>query len=223
MGRIVDSLLLSGFSASSVSVEEASLDGRHLVISCILVDGNKKIAAHALIDSGATGFAFVDEDFVRHHNLPLTRLETPREIEVIDGRPIESGSVTHMAEARCNISTHSETLPMFVTRLGHYPIVLGILWLKYHDADISWSKYTVSFNSDRCLHTCLDAAATIKGINIDRMGKTNISMIAGSAFSFLRLGLGLGLADFLTVHVRNQPSSETTERTYLRRPQELST
>src|SRR5690606_29776455 len=115
MGRIIDSLLLSGFSASSVSVEEAFLDGRHLVISCILVDGNEKIAAHALIDSGATGFAFVDENFVRHHNLPLTRLETPREIEVIDGRPIECGSVTHIAQLRCNISTHSEILPMFVT------------------------------------------------------------------------------------------------------------
>lgn len=102
------------------------MDGRHLVISCILVDGNKKIPTHMLIDCGATGVTFVDEDFVRHHNLPLHRLETPREIEVIDGRPIESGSVTHLSRVRCNISTHSEILPMFVTRLGHYPIVLGI-------------------------------------------------------------------------------------------------
>ena len=185
MGRIVDSLLLSGFSVCSANVEEASLDGRHLVISCILVDGNKKIATHALVDSVATGFAFVDEDFVRHHNLPLTRLETPREIEVIDGRPIESGSVTHLTGVRCNISSHSELLPMFVTRLGHYPIVLGIPWLKHHDADISWSPNSVSFNSDVCLHTCLDQATTIKGISIDRMGRTNISLITASALSTL--------------------------------------
>src|SRR5690606_20600261 len=83
MVRIVDSLLLSGISVSSVNVEEASLDGRHLAICCILVDGNEKIATHALIDSGATGFTFVDEYFVRHHNLRLTCLETPRKLEVI--------------------------------------------------------------------------------------------------------------------------------------------
>ena len=113
------------------------MDGRHLVISCILVVDNKKISTHMLIDSGATGLAFVDEDFARHHSLPLHRLEEPREIEVIDGRPIESGSVTHKARIRCNIQTHSEVLDMFVTKLGQYPIVFGIPWLKHNDVDIS--------------------------------------------------------------------------------------
>jgi hypothetical protein len=36
-------------------------------------------------------------------------------------------------EVRLDIQGHHEKLPMFVTKLGCYPIVLGILWLKQHD------------------------------------------------------------------------------------------
>src|SRR5690606_531404 len=104
------------------------------------------------------------EDFVRHHSLPLHRLETPCEIEVIEDRPIESRSVTHLARVRCNILAYSEMLPMLVTRLGHYPIVLGIPWLKKHNVDITWSKISIVFNSDHCLQHCLDKATSIKSI-----------------------------------------------------------
>jgi len=109
------------------------MEGKHLVILCNLSFGDKTIASHALIDCRATGVAFVDEDFARHHQLPLTPLKYPRALEVIDGRPISSGDITHTANATLSIHEHQEKIPMFVTKLGHYPIVFGIPWMELHD------------------------------------------------------------------------------------------
>jgi len=102
------------------------MDGKHLVILCDLSFSDKTVATHALIDCGATGVSFVDENFACHHQLPLTALKYPWAIEVIDGRPISSGDITYTAYVTLSICEHQEQLPMFVTKLGHYQIVLGI-------------------------------------------------------------------------------------------------
>ena len=160
------------------------MEGNHLVISCNLIDGINRIRTHALVDCGATGYAFIDESFTRHHNLPLFPLKTPRSLEVIDGRPIESGDITHMTRLRLDIDQHTEEIPMFVTKLGHYPIVLGIPWLKWHDVAIRFATNTVTFDSDFCLHHCVEAATTTKGISIPipEHQPHRIAMIAASMF-----------------------------------------
>ena len=113
---------VSRVSLSAV-IEERELEGSHLVVACKI---NDSISSHALIDCGATGYAFVDKDFATTHSLPLYPLKQPRTIEVIDGRTISSGNVTHMTRIGLNINGHSEQkLPAFITSLGRYPIVLG--------------------------------------------------------------------------------------------------
>ena len=42
----------------------------------------------------------------------------------------------------------------FVTKLGHYPLVLGIPWLRYHNPSIDWAEDTIDFVSQRCTTTC---------------------------------------------------------------------
>jgi hypothetical protein len=121
---------ISRLSISKVEVLEGSMEGKHLVITCTLTINNQEIPTHALIDCGATGIAFMDQDFARHHQIPLHELKEKKPIEVIDGRPIESGDITHIAKVAMMIQEHNEQLPIFVTKLGHYPIVLGIPWLK---------------------------------------------------------------------------------------------
>jgi hypothetical protein len=130
------------------------MEGKHLVVLCNLSFGNQTIATHALIDCGATGVAFVDEDFTRHHQIPLTALKNPRSLEVIDGRPISSGDITHVANVNLSVLKHQESLPMFVTKLGHYPIVLGIPWLELHDVAIRFSSRTLTFGSQYCIEHC---------------------------------------------------------------------
>jgi predicted aspartyl protease len=102
------------------------MDGKHLVITCFLSHSDQEIQTYALIDCGATSYVFVDEDFARHYQLPLHPLKNPRTLKVINGRQISSGDITHIAEVQLSIQEHQEKLPMFVTKLGHYPIVLGI-------------------------------------------------------------------------------------------------
>jgi len=130
------------------------MEGRHLVVLCKLLFGNKTIATHPLIDCAAAGMAFFDEDFARHHQLPLTPLQYPRSLEVIDGRPIFSGDITHLANTHLSILEHHETLPMFVTKLGHYPVVLSILWLELHDVAIRFSSCTLILGSQYCALQC---------------------------------------------------------------------
>ena len=51
------------------------------------------VKTKALLDSGASA-CFIDKDFVEKHNLPLVTKKSPIHVEVIDGRPLASGSVT---------------------------------------------------------------------------------------------------------------------------------
>jgi len=58
-------------SVSKVEVLKQSMEGKHLVITCILTTNNEQIPTHALIDCAATGIAFIDQDCVRNHQMSL--------------------------------------------------------------------------------------------------------------------------------------------------------
>jgi len=137
------------------------MEGKHLVVLYKISFGNRTVATHALIDCGATGIAFIDKDFARHHQLPLTPLQYPRSLEVIDDRPISSGDITHVANTHLAILEHQETLPMFVTKLGHYPVVLGIPWLELHDVAIRFSSRFLTFGSQYCTLHCNQAPTVV--------------------------------------------------------------
>ena len=50
---------------------------------------------------------------------------------------------------------------MFVIKLSHYLIILGIPWLRSHDSHIHWKVNTLTFNSSHCLSHCLTASRSI--------------------------------------------------------------
>ena len=89
----------------------------------------------------------MDREFVRQHNLPQFTLREPRRIEVIDGCPIDSGDITHTVKVKLDTNGYQEQLTAFITKLGHYPIVLGIPWLRHHNHRIDWEKNTIDFVS----------------------------------------------------------------------------
>jgi hypothetical protein len=134
-----------------VNVLEESMEGKHLVITCSLTIRDYVIHTHALIDCGATGIAFMDQDFAHHHEVPLKELKEKRQVEVIDGQAIESGDITHLAEVGMKIQDHKERIPMFVTKLAHCPIVVGIPWLRFHDVAVRFASNTVMFGSQYCV------------------------------------------------------------------------
>ena len=94
-------LKLSGFTISAA--EESQLDGNHIV-------GKYSLRKHdfinetALCNTGTTGYAFIDENFARQHNLPKSELRTTTLVDVIDRRPITSRDVTYMVKVFAKIS-----------------------------------------------------------------------------------------------------------------------
>jgi len=79
---------------------------------------------HALIDCGATGISFMDQDFARHHQIPLQELKGEKTSGSYQRKTIESGDITHIAKVGMRIQEHNDQLPMFHYEVGHYPIVL---------------------------------------------------------------------------------------------------
>jgi hypothetical protein len=147
-----------------VEVLEGSMEGKHLAITCSFTVNNQAIPMDALIDGGATGIASMDQDFARHHQIPLQELKEKKQVEVIDGRPSESGDITYIAKVGMKIQKHMEQLPMFITKLGHYPIVLGIPWPRLHDVAVHFASNTVMFGSQYCITHCHDTSVTVQGV-----------------------------------------------------------
>jgi predicted aspartyl protease len=78
-------LSISSTAVRDATIEEGSMDGKHLIVTCNLSFNYKKLPTHTLIDCGATGYALVDQAFAMHHKLPLRPLTTPWVLKVING------------------------------------------------------------------------------------------------------------------------------------------
>ena len=68
----------------------------------------------------------MDEAFARRHQFPLIHQKKPRDLEVIDGRPVVFGQIMHIVRAMLQIRNHVEEAFFFFNKLGHYSLVLGI-------------------------------------------------------------------------------------------------
>jgi hypothetical protein len=149
-------LSISSTAIGDTAIEEGSMDGKHLIMMCDLSFNHKKIPTHALIDCRVIGYSFIDQTFTMYHKLPLCPLTTPWVLKVIDGQKISLGDITHLIEVCIDVQGHCEKLPMFITKLGCYPIMLGIPWLKQHDVVIRFASNLVTFGSQHCLAHCID-------------------------------------------------------------------
>ncbi len=163
---------------SSIKISAISLSSTigfepedHLVVqvSLSLPDG-RVIPTHAMIDTGAAA-TFIDEIFASSNKIPLTKKKIPRRLEVVDGRPISSGDITHdTIPLLFTISDiHSEDFSFTVTRLGHFPIILGLDWCSKHDPVLSFSTRSVLFTSDVCNSVCLDTPSRAPGVSIQQI------------------------------------------------------
>ena len=119
-----------------------------------------------MADCGATA-SFIDSLFAQLHGLKLIPMQHPRDLTVADGRIISSGAITHTVRIAFALGAgaHREVLELFVTRLGQYPVVLGLPWLQKHDSRIWFKDNTITFDSKHCLKYCVTThqATTICG------------------------------------------------------------
>jgi hypothetical protein len=104
----------------------------------------------ALVDSGATS-SFIDQTFVTQHNIHVVKKSTLVLVEVIDGRTITSGAITHKTTLlELCIGKHTEKIVLNIISTPHHPIILGLLWLEAHNPIIDWRSRTLTFSAQRC-------------------------------------------------------------------------
>jgi len=77
---------------------------------------------------------------------------------------MESGDITHIAKVGMEIQDHKEQVPMFITKLGHNPIVLGIPWLRLHDVVVRFVSNNFTFGLQYCTTHYHDAPVTVRGV-----------------------------------------------------------
>jgi len=121
-------------------------------------------ATHALNDHGATGIVFMHQDIAYLHQILLKALSESWQVEVIDKRPIHLGEITHLAKVQLTIQDCKEQSPMFITKLGHYQIVLGVPWLKFHYVAVRFWASLISFGSLYCMTQCHYIRVTVLGV-----------------------------------------------------------
>lgn len=135
----------------------------HLVIPLDFHLGETVLSGASLIDSGATSI-FLDDRFATRHQIPLLPHSAPIPLFVIDGRPIESGAVTHYALIDITIDGHRQRIKADVARLGVYPLILGIPWLRLHNPLIGWADNTLTFSCLQCTGHDEPCPIIVKGL-----------------------------------------------------------
>jgi len=102
------------------------------------------------VDSSATS-SFIDQTFVVQHNIPVVKKSTHVPVEVIDGRTITSGAITHETTLlEFYIGKHMKTIVLNIISTLHHPIILGLPWLEAHNPIIDWRSRTLTFSAQRC-------------------------------------------------------------------------
>ena len=118
-----------------------------LVTSCTL-GNNEEIKTTALLDTGATGYSFVDSAMAQRicNDLLIEpiRLSKPKAIRGFDGK--QAPSVTHAIYPIMTVKNHRETTtPMLITKLGQHQIIFGKPWMKKHGAVLDMRNDQLTF------------------------------------------------------------------------------
>jgi hypothetical protein len=108
-----------------------------------------------MINIRTEGKDFVDQSWAASHELPLKKLKKPFGLKVFDGRNAKGRMITHYVKTRLKTKDHCEKIKLFMTQLAHYPVILGMPWLKKHDPKIGFASHTFLYLQQRILPEAL--------------------------------------------------------------------
>ena len=124
-------------------------------VSCTLRSVNRTIKVTVLIDTGATGYAFVDSSFA-HILCEILQIEPsplvkPKTVKAFNGKPTEW--ITHGVYPCLEVAGHCEsTAPLMITNLGNHQMILGLPWLEAHDVIADFAARRLLFKPHHCTH-----------------------------------------------------------------------
>jgi hypothetical protein len=78
-------------------------------------------------NTSITADRFLDNMFAQNQNIPLTPLDKPLRLKVIDSRDFSAGAIIYYTEVDFLIGYYSERIKLYVTKLICYNIILGYI------------------------------------------------------------------------------------------------
>ena len=101
------------------------------------VDMQEEVTVEALLDSGAIGLV-ISLEFVRKQGFKLKKIEKPIYVRNIDGMFNKKGPIEYTVEVNIYYQKHRERTVIDVIGGQKWNIILGMLWLAYHNPEIDW-------------------------------------------------------------------------------------
>ena len=134
----------------------SKLTGEYFLINCTISSGSTQANTKALIDTGGSGYAFINQVYAQSLNLTLIPLNTPHALHVFDSRESASGLITHYVLLDLLTGHHvfHSTL-CYVTQLQADSLVLNLLWLRDHKVTIDCEKNCLVFDFTHCHQRCM--------------------------------------------------------------------
>ena len=108
-----------------------------------------------LLDTGATGYAFIDEKAARlvcqKLNIAPIRLSYPRHVRCFNGE--DAKPITHAIYPALTVQDHKEiTAPLLITKIGEHSLILGLPWFNKHQPLLDGKNNSLHFKPGRCNH-----------------------------------------------------------------------
>src|SRR5208282_4967836 len=127
------------------------MGGKHFTIPCTISHNGYGIDLHALADTGANGFAFIDTacaiDVAKFLNIKATRLEEPIAVKGFDGK--RGHAVSHILTLHLSIDGRRQTnIPFCILDLGNHDIILGLKWMDYFNVWLDPRRRTLVWPND---------------------------------------------------------------------------
>ena len=128
-------IITTNYDAALNYTETLDSDKDHIMVKIQLKGEKETVTINIMVDSGATE-DFIDSDVCKKHRIKIIKAKNPREIYLVDGKPSTMGPVTHLTEVPMDISDHRELATLQVANLRHHEVILGMPWLREHNAII---------------------------------------------------------------------------------------
>ena len=127
-----------------------------LLVDIVLSSEDRRITFIALVDTGATGYSFIDEISAQlvcdKLGIAPTPLSKPRPIKGFDGQNSLS-PITHMINPNLTVQGHMESqCPMLITKLGNHPVIIEKPWMNKHGVLLDMKDDKIVFVPGRCTH-----------------------------------------------------------------------
>lgn len=168
---------------------------------CSLTILNLVIQTHTLSDCKATAIGFMDQHFAHLHPDTWQELWEKRQIQVINVSTIEWGDMLHLAQVEMEILDYKEQIPILVTKLRYYHLVLRTPLLRIDDVAIRFEPSTALITSQYITTHCHDTSFKVQVVLVEppeqiyeqkslstapiyrpRQFGRNLGMVSGTAF-----------------------------------------